>query len=207
MPPRRVFAYGTLELPELVLAITGRRFESEPAVLDGFARSRVRGAEYPGIAPAPDARTDGTLYHEVDDASLAALDRFEGDLYERCEVAVATAAAERCLAIAWVVRPERRSVLGGGPWDRERFRARFGSDTVARMEINGLAHIFVTCGDFARSRAFYSQLLPFLGMRPVLDADGFFYCVGGRTAFGLRHAAPGHAGERFDQGRVGLHHV
>ena len=44
-------------------------------------------------------------------------------------------------------------------------------------------------------------------MRPVLDGDGFYYCVGGRTAFGLRAASPGNEGERFDQGRVGLHHI
>jgi catechol 2,3-dioxygenase-like lactoylglutathione lyase family enzyme len=75
------------------------------------------------------------------------------------------------------------------------------------MEINGIAHVIVTAGDFARSRAFYARLLPFLGLKPVFDAEGFYYCVGGRTVFGLRPAAPGRAGERFDQGRVGLHHV
>lgn len=75
------------------------------------------------------------------------------------------------------------------------------------MEINGIAHTFVTVGDFARAREFYAKLLPFLGMKPVLDGDGFFYCVGGRTAFGLRAASPEHAGEGFVQERVGLHHV
>jgi catechol 2,3-dioxygenase-like lactoylglutathione lyase family enzyme len=75
------------------------------------------------------------------------------------------------------------------------------------VEINGVAHIFVTSGDFEKSRAFYAQLLPFLGLVPVLDGDGFYYCVGGRTAFGLRPAGPDHAGERFAQERVGLHHV
>jgi catechol 2,3-dioxygenase-like lactoylglutathione lyase family enzyme len=75
------------------------------------------------------------------------------------------------------------------------------------VEINGIAHVIVTTGDFARARAFYSRLLPFLGMQPVADFDGFYYCVGGRTAFGLRPAATERAGERFDQGRVGLHHV
>jgi len=75
------------------------------------------------------------------------------------------------------------------------------------MEINGVAHTFITSSDFARSREFYSQLLPFLGMRPVLDADGFYYCVGGRTAFGIRDCDPIHGGERFVQARVGLHHI
>jgi catechol 2,3-dioxygenase-like lactoylglutathione lyase family enzyme len=75
------------------------------------------------------------------------------------------------------------------------------------MEINGIAHVFVTVGDFARSRAFYSQLLPYLGLVPVMDGEGFYYCVGGRTAFGLRPAGPEHRGERFEQQRVGLHHI
>lgn len=75
------------------------------------------------------------------------------------------------------------------------------------IEINGIAHTFVTVSDFARSRAFYARLLPALGMKPVLDGDGFYYCVGGRTAFGIRACAPEHAGERFVQSRVGLHHL
>ena len=75
------------------------------------------------------------------------------------------------------------------------------------MEINGIAHLFVTAADFARSREFYSKLLPFLGMKPVIDGDGFYYCVGGRTAFGVRSGDAAYAGEHFVQERVGLHHV
>ncbi len=75
------------------------------------------------------------------------------------------------------------------------------------MEINGIAHVFVTVSDFARSRLFYQKLLPYLGLTPVMDGEGFYYCVGGRTAFGLRPAAPGQRGERFVQDRVGLHHL
>jgi catechol 2,3-dioxygenase-like lactoylglutathione lyase family enzyme len=75
------------------------------------------------------------------------------------------------------------------------------------MEINGIAHIFITAGDFERSREFYRRLLPFLGLRNVGDGPSIYYCVGGRTGFGVEAAAPQHKGERFDQGRVGLHHV
>jgi catechol 2,3-dioxygenase-like lactoylglutathione lyase family enzyme len=75
------------------------------------------------------------------------------------------------------------------------------------MEINGVAHIFICAGDFAAARAFYSQLLPFLGLTCVADAPGIYYCVGGRTGFGIEAATPGHRGERFEQGAVGLHHV
>jgi catechol 2,3-dioxygenase-like lactoylglutathione lyase family enzyme len=40
-----------------------------------------------------------------------------------------------------------------------------------------------------------------------MDAAGTYYCVGGRTGFGVRAAPEGRQGERFDQGAVGLHHV
>lgn len=75
------------------------------------------------------------------------------------------------------------------------------------MEINGIAHTVLTVASFARAREFYGTLLPFLGMKPVLDFPGTFYCVGGRTALMIREAPDEHRGDHFDQGRVGLHHL
>jgi len=74
------------------------------------------------------------------------------------------------------------------------------------MEINGVAHTFITAGDFAAARAFYAQLLPFLGLTIVADTVNTFYCVGGRTGFGIHAPAAEYAGQRFRQGSVGLHH-
>ncbi|HEY2356484.1 MAG TPA: VOC family protein [Phenylobacterium sp.] len=74
------------------------------------------------------------------------------------------------------------------------------------MEINGVAHTFITASDFEASVAFYRQLLPFLGLRVVGDTPDMFYCVGGRTGFGINRPAPEHAGAKFDQRRVGMHH-
>ncbi|NWG52408.1 MAG: VOC family protein [Hydrogenophilaceae bacterium] len=74
------------------------------------------------------------------------------------------------------------------------------------IEINGVAHTFITAGDYQRSRAFYRRLLPFLGLQPVLDSDAIYYCIGGRTGFGVEAPSPQYAGERFVQSRVGLHH-
>ena len=75
------------------------------------------------------------------------------------------------------------------------------------MEINGIAHIFLTASNFERSREFYRKLLPFLGMQPVIDTETTFYCVGGRTAVGISAPSPEHAGAAFEQKRVGLHHL
>ena len=75
------------------------------------------------------------------------------------------------------------------------------------MEINGVAHIFITVGDYAKARAFYGQLLPFLGLKPVGEGPTTYYCVGGRTGFGIHAATKGDPGAKFEQGRLGLHHI
>ena len=75
------------------------------------------------------------------------------------------------------------------------------------MEINGIAHVMLTVSDFDACRPFYEKLLAFLGLRPVIDADGMLYCVGGRSAVGIVRADDRWRDERFTQLRVGLHHV
>jgi catechol 2,3-dioxygenase-like lactoylglutathione lyase family enzyme len=74
------------------------------------------------------------------------------------------------------------------------------------MEVNGVAHTFITASDFEASVAFYRQILPFLGLKVVGDTPDYFYCVGGRTGFGINRPKPEHAGAKYDQWRVGLHH-
>jgi catechol 2,3-dioxygenase-like lactoylglutathione lyase family enzyme len=75
------------------------------------------------------------------------------------------------------------------------------------MEVNGIAHVSLTASNFECSREFYRKLLPFLGMKPVIDSEQVYYCVGGRTAVAIRAPAREHAGSAFEQNRVGLHHL
>ena len=75
------------------------------------------------------------------------------------------------------------------------------------IAINGMAHVVLTVSDFRRARAFYARLLPAFGMKPVFDGPAFAYFVGARTAIGIEPCDPAHTGERFAQGRVGLHHL
>jgi catechol 2,3-dioxygenase-like lactoylglutathione lyase family enzyme len=75
------------------------------------------------------------------------------------------------------------------------------------MEINGVAHIFLTVSRFDAAVEFYEPLLNFLGMKTVMKFDGLLYCVGGRTAVGIQPGAPEHRAEPFVQQRVGLHHL
>jgi catechol 2,3-dioxygenase-like lactoylglutathione lyase family enzyme len=75
------------------------------------------------------------------------------------------------------------------------------------MEINGIAHLMLTVSNFDACRPFYEQLLAYLSLKPIINADGMLYCVGGRTAVGIVKAEDPYRHERFVQSRVGLHHV
>lgn len=73
--------------------------------------------------------------------------------------------------------------------------------------INGIAHVILTVSQFDKARAFYSALLPEFGMIRVNDGPDFCYHVGARTAIGIRRCDPEFLGERFQQYRIGLHHL
>ena len=75
------------------------------------------------------------------------------------------------------------------------------------VDINGMAHVILTVSRFELAREFYRKLLPAFGMKIVFDGDQFLYGVGARTAIGIEPCDPAHAGERFVQQRVGLHHL
>ena len=75
------------------------------------------------------------------------------------------------------------------------------------VEINGVAHIQLSVADFPAAVAFYRRLLPFLGLKPLLDTPEYFYCIGGRTGVAISPASPEHRGESFAQRRPGLHHL
>jgi catechol 2,3-dioxygenase-like lactoylglutathione lyase family enzyme len=76
-----------------------------------------------------------------------------------------------------------------------------------QININGMAHVILTVSQFEKARSFYSGLLPEFGMSLVHDGPDFCYHVGARTAIGVRKCDPEFSDERFQQYRVGLHHL
>ena len=75
------------------------------------------------------------------------------------------------------------------------------------INVNGMAHVILTVSQFDRAKAFYSRLMPAMGLENVFNGDDLCYFVGARTAVGIQPCAPEYAEERFVQGRVGLHHI
>ncbi len=75
------------------------------------------------------------------------------------------------------------------------------------MQLNGIAHVYLTVRDFQRCLPFYEQLLAFFEMQCLVKTNTLFYCVGSRTGIGIRAASPEHGDTTFDQNRAGLHHL
>ena len=75
------------------------------------------------------------------------------------------------------------------------------------IDVNGMAHAILTVSQFDKAHKFYSGLLPEFGMAKVNDRPDFLYHFGARTAIGVRRCDPQLAAERFEQYRVGLHHI
>jgi len=75
------------------------------------------------------------------------------------------------------------------------------------MEMNGIAHIQLTVNDYPACRIFYRQLFERLEMKAVFDSDAMIYGVGSRTGILVTPSAPEFRGERFEQRRIGLHHL
>jgi len=75
------------------------------------------------------------------------------------------------------------------------------------MQLNGIAHIYLTVQNFQRCLPFYEKLLAFFEMECLVKTESLFYCVGSRTGIGIRAASAEHAATAFDPYRAGLHHL
>jgi gamma-glutamylcyclotransferase (GGCT)/AIG2-like uncharacterized protein YtfP len=121
MDKRALFCYGTLQSPLVMKAVTGQSFSGKEAVLNNWARFRVRASEYPGIIPRQDALVTGKLYWGLDEKVMDKLDAFEGDKYERVVVQVAMADGSFEEAYAYAIKEDCRDMLSNDPWDFDRF--------------------------------------------------------------------------------------
>jgi gamma-glutamylcyclotransferase (GGCT)/AIG2-like uncharacterized protein YtfP len=128
-----VFTYGTLMFPEVWKAVVGREFASVAGTANGYAIFRVRDAVFPGIiaASARDA-VRGVVYLDVDPDSVARLDLFEDDFYQRETLQIECDDHERRSAEAYVVPDANRAVLTDDTWRRDEFVSSGGLDHFIR---------------------------------------------------------------------------
>lgn len=117
-----LFVYGTLMVPDVMQAVTGHLFRSEPATLSGYTRYRIKRHVYPGILATHFGYVDGLLYYDIDAESLRRLDEFESEVYDRKKIVVHLAALDNVEAWTYVVAQRYKYLLSGEDWDLEQFK-------------------------------------------------------------------------------------
>ena len=112
---KKLFVYGTLQLPEITQRVVGCEFETLPAVLSGYRCGLVQRADFPGIVPCAESVVKGALLHDLSPQQIACLDRYEGELYQRIQVHVKVDAE---FELAWVysIVPWARGRVSKIPW-------------------------------------------------------------------------------------------
>jgi gamma-glutamylcyclotransferase (GGCT)/AIG2-like uncharacterized protein YtfP len=122
--PFPLFSYGTLQAPEVILSVIGRRPAGEPGRLPGWRVFQMVDAGYPGIVPGGENDdAPGILYHGISDGELFTLDRFEGPQYERRKLDVLGTEGKLVSAWVYVVKEDRRAEVSEAPWRLDDFLA------------------------------------------------------------------------------------
>jgi gamma-glutamylcyclotransferase (GGCT)/AIG2-like uncharacterized protein YtfP len=115
-----LFAYGTLQLQEILTPIVGRSWPGSRAELADYRRYRLRGKPYPAIVAEAGASVVGLLYPGVTPLEIELLDRYEGELYERRLVTVRVGQL-LVPAFVYVLGEPHPAQLAVGEWDLETF--------------------------------------------------------------------------------------
>lgn len=116
-----LFAYGTLEIPAVMSAVTGQHYPAEAAMLPGYTRYLLANKHYPGIVPQLNAEVEGVLYRNLSPKVWRRLDRYESDFYQRQRVTVFSAKGEPIDAWTYIVPMAQQQLLSQFPWDRRYF--------------------------------------------------------------------------------------
>ena len=120
-----VFTYGTLEIPEVMEAVTGQTFPSVDATAHGFVRYLLNEKIYPGMKVEAHASTFGRVYLNVDEQSLRILDEFEDEIYERKLIEVIIRTGGSCRAFAYLIPHLAYQTLSSEPWNKEEFLSKY----------------------------------------------------------------------------------
>ncbi|MFH8371610.1 GNAT family N-acetyltransferase [Streptomyces sp. NPDC018031] len=128
--PGELFAYGSLQFPEVLRPLLGRVPESRPAALPGWRAAELADRLYPGLVPAAGDSAPGRLLTGLTVRERELLDAFEDDEYHLRRLPLAGGRA------AWTY-VWRCGDVRDGTWSADAFRARHLADFTARCGLTG----------------------------------------------------------------------
>jgi gamma-glutamylcyclotransferase (GGCT)/AIG2-like uncharacterized protein YtfP len=117
-----LFAYGTLMFPEVWERVVGRPFVAERATISGFAVRRVVDDVYPVLVHADKCSgVVGLVFRNIDHDTLARLDAYESDFYQRLEVIATLSNSESLACQAYVLPEHNRDAASAEAWNADEF--------------------------------------------------------------------------------------
>ena len=119
-----LFTYGTLEIPEVMEAVTCKSLASAEAWAKGFTKFLLKGRIYPGMTALPGATCSGRVYYHIDRRTLEILDAFEDEVYIRERIEVEVQEGRSLEAYAYLIPPHYRDCLTSIPWQPDEFRSK-----------------------------------------------------------------------------------
>ncbi|MDR4462246.1 MAG: gamma-glutamylcyclotransferase [Nitrospirales bacterium] len=116
-----LFAYGTLQFPEVMEAVTGRVFPWVEAEAPGFAQFCLADRIYPGMVAREGALTQGRVYTALSHQIWECLDRFEDPIYRRELLEVYRIDGFKMSAYAYVLPVAQQRLLSSERWQMDWF--------------------------------------------------------------------------------------
>ncbi|HYQ56067.1 MAG TPA: gamma-glutamylcyclotransferase family protein [Draconibacterium sp.] len=114
-----VFVYGSLLFPEIAEGLCQQKLRSEDAVLNGFMRFALKGADYPAIIAQNNSTVKGKVLLSLNEKAIELLTFYEGDEYEPVPVKVETGSGIiNAIAFVWIAGNE---FIENFDWDKEQF--------------------------------------------------------------------------------------
>jgi hypothetical protein len=114
---RPLFAYGSLVVPDVLVALLARVPRSEPATLDGWSARCLHGEQFPGLVEQRGATASGLVLYEMTAEERALVDAWETDFYTKRVVAPTVGGGVVIDADAYVLdEPAAREHAEPRPW-------------------------------------------------------------------------------------------
>lgn len=111
-----LFTYGTLQIPEVMQAVSGSVPTWFEARVYGYSQYRLIDRIYPGMIVREEGITSGRVYVDVGAVAWGFLDRFEDPVYERQEIEVHRTDGAAIKAQAYVLPVGSAHLLSSEPW-------------------------------------------------------------------------------------------
>lgn len=114
-----VFVYGSLLFPEIPEGLCQKKLQTENAILNGFARFAVKGADYPAVIEKENSNVKGKVLLNLDSRDIDLLTFYEGNEYEIVPVKIELNSGNiNAVVYVWTGGDE---FLETFDWDAKRF--------------------------------------------------------------------------------------